>query len=667
MVDESDGAVTSVVHPVRGRSVLLHDAPDSLDGRFHQPERRWGKGFLITDRGGFRWDQPESVAWRDDGLDLIYVLGEVQLSVQRTFGDAWTETYTLVNGGSRPTKLGTVAVSTPWRDVYHSSADCLNGAVHAHVWTGGSDSWVWATPMDGSGPGLGLALTTGHLWSYSVESRDQITGSNIRGHIYLQVNDAARSPDAMGGQPQIELLPGERYSFSWNLRWWDDLPAFHASMKPLLRPGTVAAAVGESITITAAPGAVVVGEALDLRRESEQVVISSTTSGIRHLYVKGGDRRSRISVLFHRPLRDIAEGRVRFILDHQRGRDRGGAWADAFLPFDQRWGLTVSERNWNDWSDTRERVAMALLLQEVRRRGWGRPDELDEILDRHLNFVRTRVVDPDGTVHDDSRHHGPLRLYNFGWYALLFLNQHRLTGSDDDLALAVSIVDRYYVLGGERFLAFALGPILRHLAHELGLLGDDIAASRMHDHLLRHARTFVELGDELPRHEVNYEQSMVAPLLDLMLNAYQVDPTVVPAEELHRRLGWLSSFAADQPDVRMRHVPIRHWDGYWFGALRMWGDVYPHYWSVLSASVLASWPPELATSEGDHGRRRDAAQAIMRSNLTSFTDNGGATCAFVYPSCVNGNPAHVADPLANDQDWALVYALSDILGAGDLI
>jgi hypothetical protein len=47
----------------------------------------------------------------------------------------------------------------------------------------------------------------------------------------------------------------------------------------------------------------------------------------------------------------------------------------------------------------------------------------------------------------------------------------------------------------------------------------------------------------------------------------------------------------------------------------------------------------------------------LKANLVSFFADGSATCAFVYPSCVNGQPAHVADPLANDQDWALVYAL----------
>ena len=149
---------------------------------------------------------------------------------------------------------------------------------------------------------------------------------------------------------------------------------------------------------------------------------------------------------------------------------------------------------------------------------------------------------------------------------------------------------------------------------------------------------------------------MVAPLLDLLLAARRVDTDAVPADELDRRLRWLTAFSADQPDVRLRHVPIRHWDGYWFGGLRMWGDVFPHYWSILSAAVYLAWPDDLAGPQRI-AELHSAGYAILRSNLISFNPDGSATCAFIYPSCVNGRPAHVADPLANDQDWALVYAM----------
>jgi len=632
-----DGAVAVVTHPSRGHSMLLEDAPEAPEAAMHDPARYWGKGFVITDRGSHRFDAPASQRWRQTGIDLLYQLGELELRVGRRFGEQWTETYELRNVSVEQVAVGSIAISTPWRDLYSSSRESLNRAVHAHVWTGGADAWVWAVPMDGSGPGLGLQLTEGELWAYSVESREADTGSNARGHLYLHVTDHARAPHAMGGQPQITLVPGQSYRWTWQLAWHDSLADFHATRQPLIDADPLAAEVGESIEIRLAPGV------------TGPEVVSSSVAGVQQVEATDGSRTSRISVLFHPPLRELVEQRVRFILDHQRQPELADSRRFAFVPYDNETGLTVLPGAWQDWSDARERVGMALLLQAARDRGWGSSDELTEALAGYQQFVVEHLVAADGTVADDSRHKGKLRLYNFPWFARFLLGQ-------GDLDRAVRIIDRYYELGGDHFLAFDLGPLLHDLSEQLTGEGRPEDAARMRDHLAQHARTFLAYGDDLPPHEVNYEQSMVAPLLELLLAAYRTVPGVVEAAELNRRLPWLTAFAADQPDVRLRHIPIRHWDGYWFGALRLWGDVFPHYWSVLNAALFLTWPAELA-DEAKAKWLRSAGQAILRANLVNFAPDGSATCAFIYPSCVNGQPAHVADPLANDQDWALVYAL----------
>jgi hypothetical protein len=607
-----DGAVRAVVHPVRGRSVLLED------GGAHDSTRYWGKGFVITDRGSHRWDAPVSQRWRSSGIDLLYQLGPLELRVGRRFGERWTETYEVRNVSDEPVAIGSLGISTPWRDLYSSSRESLAEAVHAHVWTGGADSWVWAVPMDGSGPGLGLQLTEGELWAYSVESREATSSSNARGHLYLQVTDRARAPEAMGGQPLLALAPGESYRWTWQLAWHDSLADFHASRQPLLEAPSLVAEVGESLVVRLADGV------------SGPTSVMADKAGTQYVEATDGKVRSRIQVLFHQPLRELVEARVRFVLDRQRPVERGDSRRFSFLPYDNETGLTVLSGAWHDWSDGRERIGTALLLQEARDRGWGDRAELDEALAGYQQFVDEFLVDADGTVADDSLRLTRTRLYNFPWFARFFLGQ----GSPER---AVQILDRYYELGGDHFLAFDLGPLLLSLSEH---------SPRMLEHLERHARTFVEYGDELPAHEVNYEQSMVAPLLELLLAAHQAG--FVERVELERRLPWLTAFAADQPDVRLRHIAIRHWDGYWFGLLRLWGDVFPHYWSVLSAAVYLSWPFEDLSELG---------HAILRANLVNFGPDGSATCAFVYPSAVNGRPAHLADPLANDQDWALVYAL----------
>ncbi|MDT0344465.1 hypothetical protein [Streptomyces litchfieldiae] len=73
---------------------------------------------------------------------------------------------------------------------------------------------------------------------------------------------------------------------------------------------------------------------------------------------------------------------------------------------------------------------------------------------------------------------------------------------------------------------------------------------------------------------------------------------------------------------------------------------------MLTAVALRQLPEPLR--DGDTER---VADAIFAANLVDFGPDGLATCAFVMPSCVDGRPAHRADPLMNDQDWALALLL----------
>jgi hypothetical protein len=635
----ADGAVVDVIDPRRGRSMLLREDPDSPEAVMHRPSRRWGKGFVIAGAHGYRFDAPSELSWRPDGVDLLHRCGPLRLSISRELGRQWTETYELRNVSARDLSLGSFAISTPWRDVYGSSGDSLRGAVHAHIWTGGADAWVWAIPMDGTGPGLGLQLLDGELWAYSVESRDQVTSSNVRGHLYLHVTDHARAPHAMGGQPALVLPAGGRYRLRWRLGWHADLDAFHASRSPSVELERCAAEVGDSLPVRLAGDAVA----------EASLPLTALRPGVRHVDVVRAGRRSRVSVLFHPPLRRLVETRVRFLLDRQRPVERADSRRHAFVPYDNHSGLHVLGGSWEDWSDGRERVGSALLLQQCLRRGWGDQAELAGALQGYHRFVTDHHVRPDGTVLDDAGTRERPRLYDFPWFARFLLDE-------GDLDLAARVMSRFYDLGGERFLAFELGAVVSDIAGALRAEGREDEAAALTAQLLGQARACLDDDLDIPAHEVNYEQSIVAPLLDLLLTAHRLDPALVSPAELVTRLDWLTAFAADQPDVRLRHMPIRHWDGYWFGSLRLWGDAFPHYWSILSAATYLAFPAELLPP-GRARRLRQAGRAILRGNLASFGEDGSATCAFVYPSCVDGRPAYVADPLANDQDWALVYAV----------
>ena len=137
-----------------------------------------------------------------------------------------------------------------------------------------------------------------------------------------------------------------------------------------------------------------------------------------------------------------------------------------------------------------------------------------------------------------------------------------------------------------------------------------------------------------------------------MLEMYLLTREARYMDAAREHLRLLEVFGGRQPDHHLHEVAIRHWDGYWFGKRKMWGDTFPHYWSTLTAVAFHRY--HLATGDGAYLER---AHEILRNNLSLFRPDGRASCAYVYPMTVDGNEGRFYDPYANDQDWALVHWL----------
>jgi hypothetical protein len=179
-----DGTTARFSHPdVPGHGYLVSEERD----RWHTAEHRWGTGFVITDPGSGRWRQPAPMSSDTEGVALRYepVPGVLVLDVSRRGGDVLTETYRWTNVSGEALTVTSIGLTAPIRDVYPSAHEALTSACHAHVWTGGAWSWLLAQPMSGVGPVLGVIVREGALWAYSVESRNHVTSSDIRGHIVL--------------------------------------------------------------------------------------------------------------------------------------------------------------------------------------------------------------------------------------------------------------------------------------------------------------------------------------------------------------------------------------------------------------------------------------------------------------------------------------------------
>lgn len=650
MVDPQTGAPIQFVddeNPVR-RFLL------DLGSDWHSVEHQWGSGFVITDTGSRRWNVPTSLTWSNDSNHAEYDLGtELTLTVDRKWDTAGlTETYTFSNPTQSPLTLNSVGIQTPFNDVYQGARSALESSVHAHVWTGGSWSWVLAQPMSGTGRVLGLHVTRGVLQSYSVESRNPNTLSNARGHIVLQPTDAGRNPTAMSGQVPLEIGAGEEWTLEWLVRWYNSPDDF---IEATPRPADFSAfAAPLERDIQVATYQQVWSPTLNVESTDAGAVLRADRPGMHRVHI-GADAVTE--VLFHSEVRQVTEERVQYILQHQTTPERPGSLSHALVPVNTSTMLTQLTNGWSDWTDGSERIGMAILIQQARARGWV-DSSVDSALEGWATFAQEHLLDETAAPRRGSQdHHTGPRLYDSPWLAIFFLLRAEYlqsNGSDarEELELAARILERAYELGAEGFLAILQAEAVALVANALDRAGQQERGAALRSALVASAQHFLNAGTDLPPHEVAYEQTIVAPLVSLFTEAFRItgDATLIPA--IAERVAWLEAFGGRQPHARLHEIAIRHWDGYWFGQNRQWGDVFPHYWSSLSAVALLRLPHELLTPT-----RERRAEAILAGNMANFGHDGWATCAFVFPSTVDSQPASHADPLANDQDWHLVMWL----------
>src|SRR5699024_11214768 len=165
-------------------------------------------------------------------------------------------------------------------------------------------------------------------------------------------------------------------------------------------------------------------------------------------------------------------------------------------------------------------------------------------------------------------------------------------------------------------------PVLELVAAlDAGGLHEEEARAR--EHFLAHARHLAARGTDYPAIEVVFEQSIVAPAADILLQAHLLsgDPALFEAARTHLHV--LDQFQGVQDDHHLHEVAIRHWDGYWFGKRKLYGDTLPHYWSGLSGNVLALAAQALraGAAEGSEGAGRHDAPG--KADGTGRADGAG--------------------------------------------
>lgn len=643
----------------------------SSNAPWQSPGSRWGLGYFDAGTSSLHrqyWDAPYVSCDDAETCTSKYIAGPVEITVRRTTAgqqSTLTEKYVFKNVGNEPLNLASkgavsFAIFTPFNDHYTNTSDALQNRAHAHIWAhGGHTAWVKMNQMGGHDRdlGLGLVLVKGALRGYSVEGRDETTLSNTRGVFLLH--------------PAVPILePGEQSELEWTFFWHRGEDEFSRRCQHISEQ-FVSFNVS---TYTITPGESSAIELSGARINAETTIngdTSTSCNGTKCNFTYSADNfgeqaltittykenKALNSTIFLNSIPSLGQvlsSRIKFITQHQQVDAPGTPLHGAFVPYDNQMEGQVLFDKRSDRNAGRERVGMGILIARWLRR------HVDAVIStsfrEYYNYACTQLQDETGYVLNGPGDRGK-RLYNWPWVMQLHVATSALNLTLGGAVSGLKPLERFmltlenfYSEGGEELYAIGL-PIYEGL-RTLNASGDIRAYERALFLFQKHGQYIVDRGLDYPAFEVNFEQSIVAPAAVMLLELYRWtgDGKWLKAAEL--QLETLLRFSGKQPDYRVHDVAIRHWDGYWFGKDRMWGDVFPHHWSTLNAVALHHYGQALG--EASYGR---TAEDIIRSNMALFDQDGRGSCAWIYPTSVNGRPGHYADPYANDQDWALNHML----------
>lgn len=595
--------------------------------------------------------------WIDGTVEwgTVKSIDEIKVKVEsRRTGDLVEEKYTFINISDRDvfTSLTDIGIYTPFNDDYVDAQTCLKHRCHTHIWCGQNVSYIMAMRMGGEAPNLGLVLTKGSLSGYSVE-RDLTKMSNDRGDFILHPTP-------------FSLAPGESYSVEWTLFPFSSKEDFfkqankHCGHFVRIEADRYVIFKGESINVVITPEFVYNRDSVRIFENNVQIqpeyagdgiIIkkqADTVGELRYdIYIDGV--RTYCCLLVQPEFTELVRARCHFIVNKQQYNNPKSHLDGDYLIYDnEEMHMMYSPKN--DYNAGRERVGMGIMLAKYLQN--YEDDTVDKSLRKYISFVRRELVNEDtGEVYNDYMNDNSYkRLYNAPWFALFYTELYMLYKDKKYLMVSYRIIRHFYEDGGTYFYAIEL-PVIP-MAAAFREAGMEKELEEVTGYFRGHADLMLKTGTDYPKSEVNYEQSIVAPATQILEETYILtgDKKYLAGIELQKSI--LELFNGNQPDYHLNEVAIRHWDGYWFGKRRLYGDTFVHYWSALTGIVFENYMK--ITGNTDYAARADKS---LRAVLSMFYPDGRATCAFVYPVTVNGERAHYADSYANDQDWGLYYAM----------
>ena len=553
--------------------------------------------------------------------ECVYPQGFSQRTERHFENEVLSERYIFTNTTDSAITLerGTLGVWATFNDNYEGAEICKKSKCHAHIWLGGRSSYVNALAMSGQPMHLGLMLTEGSLCTYSVEREEN---SNDRGDILLLA-----TPTTVGA--------GESYVIAWDLfahsgyDFTDKLKKYPNYLNIEADHFTFFENESPSISVN--------GSKLKLNTESGYYTVTENGSFFRY-QIKP-------------ELYELAKRRCRFIMENQQ-ENEDETLLGAYLIYDNETHSRYFEEMPNpNHNAGRERIGMGALMAKYLQSHYDA--SLHESLKKYTNFVLKNYYDEEnGVVYNCIGHQQTprRRIYNNAWYASFFLELYLLEKDTRWLKCMYGAFCDLYNNGGIKFypLGIEMTASIRAL-EEAGMLDEKAV---LMSYFTQNAGFILETDTNYPNFEVNFEDNIVVPAGSVLLQMYELTGEIRYLTAAERHINMHGIFVGYQPDARMHGASVHHWDDFWFGKRRLFGDTYPHYWSSTGAMLYARYGK--TANKAEYVQK---ARACLRTCLSCIFDDGSATCAIFTPFASNGIQGEFIDPWANDQDWAMYNAL----------
>ena len=617
----------------------------------------WGLGYFTITKGResikSEWKTPVNIS--AGGMNVMYRENDICVQVRRKLvqGDL-IEGYTFTNKGTEPVSLYDIGIYTPFNDNYPDAQQCINSRTHTHIWKGGSAAYVNVIRMGAFTPHLGLVVTDGVIRNYEIWERGRKkANSQTRGIIALDL-------------PDLLLKPGESYSLEWHIFAHNGNDDFRRKLlekgsvlvscnKYVFEKGETARVECRSLEPLKACTAKMNGVPVTVKQEGNLCFVEvpmEQAGEVRFDFYYNGNKQTHADCLVISNTADLIRKRVDFIRTRQQMNNPSDLCDGAYMVYDNEGDSIYLNDTPNcnpvDRDEGAERLGMGVLL--AKQYLLTKDPELKQSLLRYANFVRRKLQTDNYVTYSSVDQKNRNRGYNYMWVAELYFQMYKVTGDKQFVTDGYKTLKSMFQQFGYGF--YAIGIPVRLGLQSLKEAGMKKEYTDLRNDFIKTGDVFVKNGLNYPAHEVNYEQSIVAPAIQFLAQLYLETGSQKYLDEVKREMPVLEAFNGFQPSYHLNEVAIRHWDGHWFGKRELFGDTFPHYWSTITGAVYYYYA--LCTGDSSYQKR---AENVVRNNLCLFFEDGKASCAYMYPYKIDGVKAEFYDPYANDQDWALVYYL----------